>query len=97
MTAMFTRLTPVQRNAAYMLAAAAVAANFRQPSRLPMTAEQLAEAYIAGDRPAFGETASLVAQYRQLAVVTRKCASYPRSVDDQMNALYDSIVEACTR
>ena len=57
-------------------------------------AEQIVVAYIRGDVKVPLEYKLLVEKYREYAKERGECASYPRAKDEQMNFLYDTLVEA---
>jgi hypothetical protein len=45
-----------------------------------------------GEREPTVQISPLVMKYRELAKIVEQCESYPRSIDQRMNKLYDAAV-----
>ena len=57
-----------------------------------MLAEDAVVEYVQGVREVPKDMVRLVLEYRRRQAVVDSCESYPRHVDDEMNALHDAMV-----
>lgn len=95
MTSHFHTLNPSQRNASYGLASQVSAATFARAAAsavvISISVEDRVDDLIAGNRQPSALLRPLVEDYNRLRRLTDECTSYPASIDQRMNALYDAL------
>ena len=55
-------------------------------------AEEVVIKYIDGELATPSHLKPLVCEYNRLKEIVEQCKSYPRSIDESMNKLYDAMV-----